>query len=759
MPHLCHKAIRALSLMAPMGVAAVGAAADLDPGTEVRFDPSVLAAAVRGMPMPAGLSELDGTGLRLDRSTILDGAIHLIFADPARPGHRASLLLRDGRLTGVIDHPNELQERLTSRDAGLSVRVVADAAQDPPCAGALRDEARNEAADQAPPIARLADGCDDGATQDVLIYYTTAAMIEAGSRQAMLDEIEWAVVESNATYANSGIPITMRLVAALEATGYVESEGFMGDDLDALTSTSDGALDQVHAIRNELGADFVALLRKSGGGACGIAWLLESGDTAGDYAFSVTARNCISNRTFTHEVGHNMGCCHAPDDGGGCTTGGIFPYAVGHRFTATDGNQYRTVMAYSPGTRIPFFSSATATFAGTLTGIPDERDNARTITETRTTTANFRCEVEPISGGGLARTWGANDRGQSSVPSSLRGVERVAAGQLHTVAVRADGSVACWGSNDYGQCSIPGGLAPVADADAGVRHTVVLAENGSVFGWGANEYGQSAVPGDVGQAAQVACGGFHSLARRIDGSVRAWGQNNYGQSTVPSSVEAAEWIGAGASHSLAILGNGTIIGWGRNDRGQATPPVSLGACIRVAGGDLHTVAIRSLGAVTCWGNNTYGQCNPPTGLTGVTDVAAGTSHTIALTAAGLVVAWGRDNLGQISVPSDLTAVTAIDAGSNHSVASTAVDDCNANGVRDSLEIDSGAADSNGNGRLDECEQALGDLDLNGIVDDGDVAIALLDFGPCLSCVADLDRNGSVDLGDVALILLNYGPTI
>lgn len=51
----------------------------------------------------------------------------------------------------------------------------------------------------------------------------------------------------------------------------------------------------------------------------------------------------------------------------------------------------------------------------------------------------------------------------------------------------------------------------------------------------------------------------------------------------------------------------------------------------------------------------------------------------------------------------------------------------------------------------------GDLDGSRAVDFGDVALALLDFGPCAGCVSDMDATGVVDFGDVALVLLQFGP--
>ena len=52
--------------------------------------------------------------------------------------------------------------------------------------------------------------------------------------------------------------------------------------------------------------------------------------------------------------------------------------------------------------------------------------------------------------------------------------------------------------------------------------------------------------------------------------------------------------------------------------------------------------------------------------------------------------------------------------------------------------------------------AFADLDCNGAVDMGDVAMLLLDYGPCAGCPTYLDGSGNVDFGDIALALLNFG---
>jgi hypothetical protein len=182
----------------------------------------------------------------------------------------------------------------------------------------------------------------------------------------------------------------------MRGVGYGVTEAYAGDAgstvLSELRSTSDGIMDAVHAERTATGADLVCLLTGTNPSYCGVGYLLGTATSAA-YGFNVTVWSCaLGALTFTHEVGHNQGCCHATGDGGGCTSGGVFSYSVGNRFTTTGGTQFRTVMAYAPGTRIPRLSSPLVNFAGMPTGTP-EADNARTLNETAIAMANYRCSV------------------------------------------------------------------------------------------------------------------------------------------------------------------------------------------------------------------------------------------------------------------------------------------------------------------------------------------------------------------------------
>ncbi len=243
----------------------------------------------------------------------------------------------------------------------------------------------------------LAGGCQDGSLIDVMILTTPAAQEEAGGEPELVVRCNLGIELANTAYINSKVPARLRLVF-LTPVQYIEST--FQADINALESKDDGILDSIHAMRDAIGADLVALIR-SEGEFCGVANIMPSSTGSADRGFSVTAQGCLANQTFAHEIGHNLGCCHATGDGGGggCETGGLFPYSLGWRFDGTSGNQYRTVMAYSPGESIDHFSSPEISFEGVPTGVAAAggggagADNARTIRETAPVAAGYRCSI------------------------------------------------------------------------------------------------------------------------------------------------------------------------------------------------------------------------------------------------------------------------------------------------------------------------------------------------------------------------------
>ncbi|MFO0784478.1 MAG: hypothetical protein U0636_12450 [Phycisphaerales bacterium] len=188
---------------------------------------------------------------------------------------------------------------------------------------------------------------------------------------------------------------------------------------------------------------------------------------------------------------------------------------------------------------------------------------------------------------GLAVCWGAgttvgtgtdNDHwGQSIVPPMIGSLTRMAGGEFHTVALRADGKVFCWGAGttvgpsywDRGQCIVPADLAPVTSVAAGRLHTLAVDVTRHVRCWGDNSGGACTPPAGLDNVRQVAGGMVHSVALRMDGSVVAWGTSDYGQCAVPPNLPHVLQVAAGARHTIVLLGdncegdvdlNGTVDG-------------------------------------------------------------------------------------------------------------------------------------------------------------------------------------------------------
>ena len=234
---------------------------------------------------------------------------------------------------------------------------------------------------------------DDGSSFDVLVVYTPAARAAAGGTDAaILARINLGVTETNTAYANSGIIPRLRLVGA-EPISYAES-GDLGLDLERVTDAGDGYMEAVHARRDAVGADLVQLVVGPNPSACGVAWLMQSLSSGfAPNAFSVIDYNCISpNYTFGHELGHNMGSNHAPDNP--VTGTPLYPYSFGYKHPA---QAFRTVMAYNCSggcPRVLHFSNPAASYNGAPTGTVAQHNNALSINNARTTIANWRQSIE-----------------------------------------------------------------------------------------------------------------------------------------------------------------------------------------------------------------------------------------------------------------------------------------------------------------------------------------------------------------------------
>ena len=229
--------------------------------------------------------------------------------------------------------------------------------------------------------------------EGLLVVYNQAACNSAGGCAQLEADIVTAVADLNAAYSASGVDVTMNL-AGTTLTSYTGTSS--GQALSDIRGTTDGQMDEIHQLRDDLGADIVAFIYDGEG--CGRGYLNSSASTA----FSVTDEPClVGNRTMAHEIGHNQGAHHDRDTVGGGSTGA---YNYGYRRCSGGGVDdfglpyYRTVLSYSCSSapRVGRFSNPNVNYQGVPQGVDHTVDpakgawNAKTLNESASTIAGFR---------------------------------------------------------------------------------------------------------------------------------------------------------------------------------------------------------------------------------------------------------------------------------------------------------------------------------------------------------------------------------
>ena len=219
----------------------------------------------------------------------------------------------------------------------------------------------------------LCEAETDG-TIDVAVVYTPAALEAAGGAAAIEASIDLMIAETNEAYAASGLRQRLALVGRSEVP-YAET--YSWQDVDRLRDPSDGHLDEVHALRDAVGADLVHLI-------VGDPWYDVCGIAAGiPGVFGLTLMEC-GGLTFAHELGHNMGLRHDRFQvdvfEGRVSSHPAYGY-VNRRVLdagAPPSSRWTTIMSYDRHCRLadvtcsvlPRFSNPRQHYGGDLLGVP-----------------------------------------------------------------------------------------------------------------------------------------------------------------------------------------------------------------------------------------------------------------------------------------------------------------------------------------------------------------------------------------------------
>ena len=242
-------------------------------------------------------------------------------------------------------------------------------------------------------------------TVDLMVVYTPAALAHMGGEANMNVLIADTVRQANELHSNSDTQVYLNLVHTAQ-TDYTESD--YATDLLRLTK-NDGqpnCMDEVHALRDQYGADFVYLFSYRTD-TVGVAWQLDNTSGQPDRAFGYVSVyfDPVYNYTLVRNLGLNMGCGFSKTQAWHPTPPpGLFSYSAGWQWDDSQSSSggYCTVMTmedfnndgYPPEYKmVPHFSNPDIKYVGDAsnpTGDAVNGDNARTIREMRSVFAGYR---------------------------------------------------------------------------------------------------------------------------------------------------------------------------------------------------------------------------------------------------------------------------------------------------------------------------------------------------------------------------------
>ena len=306
------------------------------------------------------------------------------------------LTLQDGYLLGRIGLPEGGAYWLRPGSGGGGLLTEGRETSAQACGGGVvpeRDPVVPAVAAQRADVPDSVASASNHDRLDILMLYTADAATRL--RQAGWGEpgaaMQAAIDYLNLVFRNNQFTVTAHMAHNQEAPAALAQ---LVSPLGALASSRD-----VLDLRSEHDADLVHLFFAETPGFCGQAYVMFRGVNArsfwpNGYGVTTVGGGCvdIANQvregeyasqfeTFAHEIGHNLGGNHDPDNTNIDPSDAVEPYAYGHHNFEPQPN-VKSVMSYNEGRQEPFFSNVRVQPRGFTMGVAGERENERAIQRT-----------------------------------------------------------------------------------------------------------------------------------------------------------------------------------------------------------------------------------------------------------------------------------------------------------------------------------------------------------------------------------------
>lgn len=306
------------------------------------------------------------------------------------------LTLQDGHLVGRLGLPEGGTYWIRSPGDGSGRLTEGGEASARACGGGVvpdADAATGVAAAARADAPRRVASASNHDRLDILMLYTASARqrLEQAGWGPPATFTQHAMDYLNLVFRNNQVTVTGSMVHHAEAPAVL---GEYTHPLDPLERNR-----EVHDLRVEHGADLVHLFFNTETSYCGLANLMVRRHTAanfwpGGYGITSVFGGCVSAErlvrpgehanhveTFAHEIGHNLGANHDPDNTNLDPSNAVYPYAYGHHNFTPQPNR-KSVMSYNEGRQLPFFSTVRLKPDGYTLGVAGARENERAVQQT-----------------------------------------------------------------------------------------------------------------------------------------------------------------------------------------------------------------------------------------------------------------------------------------------------------------------------------------------------------------------------------------